>query len=64
MDIIKINKDILNKIEKEVGYDKKYVLDCIKKNKVNYATATYYLLARENEYIDESNINNNFNISN
>ena len=47
--IVTINKDILNKIEKEVGYDKKYVFECIKKNKVNYATGTYYLLSRENQ---------------
>ena len=51
IDIIRINKDILEKIEKEVGYDRKYIIDGIKKNKVNYATGTYYLLARENQYI-------------
>ena len=47
-------------------YDKKYIVDCIKKGKVNYATATYYLLARENEFIYESNsnLNNNVDISN
>ena len=55
VNIATINKDILNKIEKEVGYDKKYVFECIKKNKVNYATGTYYLLSKEKQYIYESN---------
>jgi serine/threonine protein kinase len=66
IEIIKVKKEILDKIEKEVGYDKKYIVDCIKKGKVNYATATYYLLARENEFIYESNsnLNNNVDISN
>ena len=49
-DNIKINEDILDKIEKEIGYDRKYIKDCIKKNKINYATGTYYLLAKENDY--------------
>ena len=44
-----IKKDIIKKIEKEIGYDRKYIINCIKKNKINYATATYYLLARHNE---------------
>ena len=46
---IKINEKILNDIEKTVGYDKKYVFDCLRKNIINYATATYYLLTREDE---------------
>ena len=46
--VYKVNEQILNDIEKTVGYDKKYLLDCLKKNIINYATATYYLLAREN----------------
>ena len=46
---IKINEKILNEIEKTVGYDKKYVFECLKKNIINYATATYYLLTREDE---------------
>ena len=59
-DIIKINKSILEKIEKEIGYDQKYIIECIKKQKVNYATGTYYLLARENQYIYEPISNKNF----
>ena len=42
-------KKVLNDIEKTVGYDKKYVFDCLRKNIINYATATYYLLSREDE---------------
>ena len=48
-EIIKINERVLNEIEKTIGYDKKYILDCLKKNEINYATATYYLLSREND---------------
>ena len=46
---IKLNEKVLNDIEKTVGYDKKYVFDCLRKNIINYATATYYLLSREDE---------------
>ena len=49
-DVIQINQDIVDKIEKEVGYNKSYIIECLNKNKINYATATYYLLARENLY--------------
>ena len=49
-DKIEINQDIVDKIEKEVGYKKSYIIECINKNKINYATATYYLLTRENLY--------------
>ena len=42
-----VKKDIIKKIEKDVGYDRKYIINSIKKNKINYATATYYLLARD-----------------
>ena len=48
-EIIKINDKILEEIEKTVGYDKNYVANSLKKNEINYATATYYLLSRENE---------------
>ena len=44
---IKLNEKILNEIEKTVGYDKKYLIDCLTNNVINYATATYYLLSRE-----------------
>jgi serine/threonine protein kinase len=43
-----IKKEIIKQIEKDVGYDRKYIINCIRKNKINYATATYYLLARDN----------------
>ena len=43
-----VNRDIIKKIEKDIGYDKKYIINCIKKNKINYATATYYLMAKDN----------------
>ena len=46
-EIIKVNENILNEIEQTVGYDKVYLLDCLSKNVINYATATYYLLSRE-----------------
>jgi serine/threonine protein kinase len=48
-DLIKLNEKILDEIEKTVGYDKNYIFDCLRKNVINYATATYYLLARDNE---------------
>ena len=46
---IEVNENILDEIEKTVGYDKKYLLECLRKNEINYATATYYLLSREIE---------------
>ena len=46
---IKIDKNILEYIEKNVGYDKKYLTKCLKKNIINYSTATYYLLFKANE---------------
>ena len=51
MESINLNSEILDKIEQELGYDKKYVIGCIRKRKVNYATGTYYLLSRENQYV-------------
>ena len=62
IDIIRINKDILDKIEKEIGYDRNYIIDGIKKSKVNYATGTYYLLNRENQYTYQSQTTKNKNI--
>ena len=46
-----INKDILKYIEDNIGYDRKYMIDCLKKNKINYATGCYYMLAREYPYM-------------
>jgi serine/threonine protein kinase len=37
------NEKILNQIE-SLGYDKNYVLDCLKNNKICHATTVYYLM--------------------
>ena len=37
------NEKILNQIER-LGYDKNYVLDCLKNNKICHATTVYYLM--------------------
>ena len=42
-------KDLLEKIEKEVGYKTDYVCKCLQKNKINYATATYFLLEKDEQ---------------
>ena len=47
---IQIKKDLLKYIEQNVGYDKKYIINCLKKNKINYATATYFLLSKDDQY--------------
>ena len=39
--------DIINDIEELLGYDKKYLVQCLRKNEINYATATYYLMLKE-----------------
>ena len=52
---IQIKKDLLKQIEQNIGYDKKYIINCLKKNKINYATATYFLMSKEDQYI----LNNN-----
>ena len=57
--MIKINEKIVNEIEKNVGFDKNYVINCLKKNVINYATSTYYLLSRENSNNDNNNIYEN-----
>ena len=44
--------DIIKDISEYIGYDKKYLVQCLRKNEINYATATYYLMLR-----DETNIN-------
>ena len=44
-----ISDDILKEIEEKVGYDKKYLMQCLKNNEINYATATYYLMFKERE---------------
>ena len=52
-----IKKDILKYIEQNIGYDRKYIINCLKKNKINYATATYFLLTKEDQYNIEFNNN-------
>ena len=49
-EIVNPRKDILEKIEKEVGYKCDYVIKCIKQKKINYATATYYLLEKDEQF--------------
>jgi len=44
-----IKNEIIHQIEKDIGYDKQFIISCLRKNEINYATATYYLLARENQ---------------
>jgi hypothetical protein len=43
------NENVLNELN-ELGYNKDYVKECIFKNEINYATASYYLL---DKYFDE-----------
>jgi len=42
-----IDEEIIKNIEENIGYNSEYIINCIKKNKINYATATYYLLKKE-----------------
>ena len=44
---LQINKNLLKEIENNVGYDRKYIINCLKKNIINYATATYFLMSKE-----------------
>ena len=39
--------DIIKDIEELIGYDKKYLVQCLRKNEINYATATYYLMLKD-----------------
>jgi serine/threonine protein kinase len=39
-----IKDDLVREIERNIGYDRKYLISCLKEKKINYATATYYLL--------------------
>jgi serine/threonine protein kinase len=50
-------EDIIQEIEDKVGYDKNYLIQCLKNDEVNYATATYYLMLKDQE---EKSDNNNF----
>ena len=44
---IQIDDNILEYIENKIGFDKKYLIRSIKKNIINYATATYYIKLKE-----------------
>ena len=44
---IQIDENILKFIENKIGYDQKYLIKNLKKNVINYATATYYLKFKE-----------------
>ena len=39
--------DIIKDIGELIGYDKKYLVQCLRKNVINYATATYYLMLKD-----------------
>ena len=39
--------DVIKDIEKNIGYDRKYLVQCLRRNDINYATATYYLMMKE-----------------
>ena len=39
--------DIIKDIEEFIGYDRKYLVQCLRKNEINYATATYYLMLKD-----------------
>lgn len=42
-----IRENIVREIESNTGYDYSYVINCLKQNEVNYATATYHLLLKD-----------------
>lgn len=42
-----LKENIIREIEANIGYDYNYLVSCLKKREVNYATATYYLLTRD-----------------
>ena len=56
---IKMDENILELIENKIGYHKNYLIRCLKKNIINYATATYYLKLKEK--VNENN-NEDFEI--
>ena len=43
------SEEIIKEIEEKIGYDQKYLKNCLKNNEINYATATYYLMIKEKE---------------
>ena len=43
----KFCKEIIKEIEEKIGYDKSYLIKCLKNEEINYATATYYLMLKD-----------------
>ena len=41
------SEEVLREIEEKIGYDRKYLKNCLKNNEINYATATYFLMTKE-----------------
>ena len=54
---IQINDNVLKFIEDKIGYNQKYLIKCLKKNIINYATATYYLKLKEESNKNEKEEN-------
>lgn len=44
-----IRNHLIREIENTLGYDYSYIVDCLANKKINYATGTYYLLAKDFE---------------
>jgi serine/threonine protein kinase len=42
-------EDIIKEIENKVGYDKNYLIQCLRNDVVNYATATYFLMLEDRQ---------------
>ena len=42
-----IIKKYSEEIENKIGYDRNYLIKCLKNEEVNYATATYYLMLKD-----------------
>ena len=60
-EIVNPRKDILEKIEKEVGYKCDYVIKCIKQKKINYNLAKSGGFSdKKNNHENNKNLNNSF----
>ena len=42
-----VTDQVIKDIEELIGYNKKYLVQCLRKNEINYATATYYLMLKD-----------------
>ena len=40
-------QDIIKEIEEKIGYNRDYLIQCLKNDEINYATATYYLMLKD-----------------